>query len=77
MDKLVDVLYYIVILAITLFIEYGVLSPFVQEFVDMGAQDITDPFYRYLYESMFHIIDIIGIYTTITGILYYFKRKFK
>ena len=74
---MVDALHYIFILVIALIIEYGILGPFVQEFVDMGAQDITDPFYRYLYESMFHIIDIIGIYTTITGILYYFKRKFK
>ena len=77
MDKLGDFLYYIVILVITLFIEYGVLGPFVQEFVEVGAQDITDPFYRYLYKSMFHVIDIVGIYSTITGTFYSLKRKFK
>ena len=77
MDKLEDVLSYLVILAITLLIEYGGLGPVVQEFVEMGAQDITDPFYRYLYKSMFHLIDIIGIYSMITGVFYYFKRTFK
>ena len=87
MDKQEELIKYIIILILSLFIEYVVLGPFVQHFVELGlnneitvggvtapANELLDPTILYLYKSMWHIIDIIGIFGTISGILYYIKK---
>lgn len=87
MDKREELIKYIIILIFSLFIEYVILGPFVQHFVELGlnneitvggvtapANELLDPTILYLYKSMWHIIDIIGIFGTISGILYYIKK---
>ncbi len=87
MDKWEELIKYTIILIFSLFIEYAVLGPIVQHFVELGlnneitvggvtapANELIDPTILYLYKSMWHIIDIIGIFGTISGILYYIKK---
>jgi len=87
LDKWEELIKYTIILIFSLFIEYAVLGPIVQHFVELGlnneitvggvtapANELIDPTILYLYKSMWHIIDIIGIFGTISGILYYIKK---
>lgn len=87
MDKWQELIKYIIILIFSLFIEYAVFGPIVQHFVELGlnneitvggvtapANELMDPTILYIYKSMWHIIDIIGIFSTILGILHYIKK---
>ena len=87
MDKWEGLIKNIGILIFSLIIEYAVLGPIVQQFVELGlnyeitvggvtatAKELWDPTVLYLYKSMFNIIDIVGIYSTISAIIYYFKK---
>ena len=87
MVKWEELIKYIIILLFSLFIEYAVLGPIVQHFVELGlnneitvggvtapAKELMDPTILYFYQSMWLIIDIIGIFVTISGILYYIKK---
>ena len=87
MDKWEELIKYIIILIFSLFIEFVVLGPIVQHFVELGlnneitvggvtapANELIDPTILYLYKSMWHIIDIVGIFSTISGIHYYIKK---
>ncbi|KKN09909.1 hypothetical protein LCGC14_1041880 [marine sediment metagenome] len=90
MDKREELVKYIIILIFSLVIEYAVLGPIVQHFVDMGlnnemtiggvtapVNELMTPTILYLYKSMFNIIDIVSIFGAISGILYYIKKMKK
>lgn len=87
LDKWEESIKNIIILCFLLFIDIAVLGPIVQHFVDLGlnneitvggvtapGKELMDPTILYLYQSMWLIIDIIGIFVTISGILYYIKK---
>lgn len=87
MDKRQELIKYTIILIFSLVIEYTVLGPIVQHFVDLGlnnemtvggvtapSKELMGPTILYFYKSMFNIIDIVGIFGAISGVLYYIKK---
>ena len=78
---------YIVILILSISIEYVVLGPIVQDFFELGlnsrstvggvtapASELMEPTILYFYKLILPIIDIIGIFSMISGIPYFVKK---
>ncbi len=87
MDKWERLIKYTIILLLGIFLDLMVFGPLIQSAFESGlsnvitingvtapTKDFFDPLVLGLYQLMFHIIDITGLFGIIFGVIHYVKK---
>ncbi|MFX1297142.1 MAG: hypothetical protein ACFFD2_20100 [Promethearchaeota archaeon] len=88
MDRLGELIPYIFILIISVYLDFFVFDPIIQDVVELGlnneltvngvtapAKEFMDPTILSLYNLMWYLISLAGIFGTISGIYYFIKKE--
>jgi len=90
MDKLGVLIEYTFYFFFSLYLDFVIFDPIIQDFVELGlnteitvggvtapAKELMGSTNLYLYNLMWYIISLAGIFSAISGIIYYLKKNIR